>query len=196
MFMKKKRIIIVVIVVLLTILVGSRIILKTDSIRFKFSYEYINYMEYENGKKISLSIPFQNRVKYLSNKELLEFLEHGTGILYFGYNTCPWCRNIVPILIDTVLKNDIDTLYYVDVHGNLSEIQEELYEYLDPYLSINEEGEKGLAVPDVYFMKDGKVIGHHLGTVDSYRDPYLGMTEEQKQELSNIYQNLYEEMKS
>ncbi len=195
--MKKKVIIIILIVIILLLsLIGMRIIFSKDSFRFKWSYEYVNYMEYSNGKRIQVSIPLQNRVKYLSNAELLEFLENGTGILYFGYNTCPWCRNIVPILIDTILKNQIDTLYYVDVHEDLSDIQDELYEYLDSYLSTNEEGEKGLAVPDVYFIQKGKVVGHHLGTVDSYRDPYLGMTEEQKQELSNIYQNLYEEMKS
>ncbi len=191
--MKKKLIIIMVVI---GILLASGILLYTnDSIRFKISYEYINQIEYNNGKKIKVNIPWKNGIQYLNEKEIIPFFKEKTGIIYFGYNTCPWCRNIVPILIDTVQANHIDTLYYVDIHKvDLSSIKTELVSLLDEYLEENEEGEKGLAVPDVYFLKEGKIIGHHLGTVDSYHNPYLGMNSDQKQELISIYQNFIEEM--
>lgn len=170
---------------------------QNENIRFKLSYEYINYMEYSNGKKIKVSIPLDNRIKYISEEELIDLLENGTGILYLGYNTCPWCRNSVPILIDTVRKNKINTIYYVDIHKlDIGSIREELFQILDSYLEENDEGKKVLAVPDVYFLKDGNIIGEHRGTVDSYHNPYQGMTEKQKKELTNIYQNFIEEMKS
>ncbi len=191
----KKKIMMIVIIGMICILLGI-FLYSNDSIRFKLSYEYINQVEYNNGKKIKVNIPWKNGVKYLKKEEIIPFLKEKTGIVYFGYNTCPWCRNIVPILIDTIKDNHIDTLYYVDIHKtDLSSIREELFTLLDDYLETDEEGKKGLAVPDVYFIKDGKIIGHHLGTVDSYHNPYLGMNELEKQELTGIYQNFIEEMR-
>lgn len=191
----KKKIIVVVVIGVLLMLIGI-FLYENDSIRFKLSYEYINQVEYNNGKKIKVNIPWKNGIQYLSEEEIIPFLKGKTGIIYFGYNTCPWCRNIVPILIDTVQDNHIDTLYYVDIHKvDLSSIKNELISLLDEYLEENETGEKGIAVPDVYFIKEGKIIGHHLGTVDSYHNPYLGMSPDQKQELTNIYQDFIEEMK-
>jgi predicted bacteriocin transport accessory protein len=196
--MKNKKIIIALTIFFILALITGIIFYcyQNDNIRFKLSYEYVNYIEYTNGKKIKVSIPVDNKIKYLTEDEIIDFLENGTGILYFGYNTCPWCRNSVPILIDTVRKNNIDTIYYADVHKlNLSSI-EKLYEILDSYLEENSEGKKVIAVPDVYFIKEGTIIGHHLGTVDSFHNPYNGMSDSEKQELESIYQELIEEMES
>lgn len=194
MCMKKKIIFASIIVLMILVLTGF-ILYHNDSYRFKISYEYINYMEYNNGKKIKVSIPWNNPIKYISEKELIHFLKEGTGILYFGYNTCPWCRNAIPILIESTKQMEIDTIYYVDIHHiNLSSIREELYQILDSYLEENEEGKKGLAVPDVYFVKEGKIVGQHRGTVDSYHNPYQEMKREEKKELLNIYQECIKEM--
>lgn len=192
--MKKKIIIISSILLVITVICFC--FYQVDSIRFKFSYEYINMMEYNNGKKIEINIPNDNRIKYLDENNLLTYLEEKTGVFYFGYNTCPWCRNIVPVLIDTVKKNDIDKIYYIDIHKiDLSDIKEELYKYLGNNLREDENGKKVLAVPDVYFIKDGKIIGHHLGSVDSYHNPYKKMTSKQAKELTNIYETFIKEMK-
>lgn len=153
-------------------------------------------MEYDNGKKIKVSIPINNKIKYISNNELVDILNSKTGIIYFGYNTCPWCRNAIPVLIDTIRKNNIEKVYYADIHKlKLSEIKEELYLKLDSYLELNEEGIKGISVPSVYFLVNGKIVCNHTGTVDSYHNPYNEMTEDEKKELSNIYNNCIEEMK-
>lgn len=192
--MKKKIIIISVILVLLGII--SFCLYQNDSIRFKISYEYINMVEYNNGKKIKISIPYDNRIKYLNEDNIMKYLKEETGIFYFGYNTCPWCRNAIPVLIDTVKENNIKTIYYIDIHKiNISNIKKELFEYLGDNLREDEEGNKGLAVPDVYFIKEGKIIGNHIGTVDSYYNPYKEMTNAQKEELSNIYESFIKEMK-
>ena len=190
--MKRKILIIGIIVLVLS---GICLYLYSkDNIRFKFSYESLNNIEYSNGKKIKVSIPFDNRIKYLSNKELDKFLESGTGVLYFGYDSCPWCRNIVSVLIDTVKDNNIKTINYVDIHKNdISKTK--VYEKLNEYLRENDEGKKVLAVPDVYVIKDGKVLNHHIGTVDSYRNPYLGMDDDQVKELKDIYNDMIKELK-
>ena len=192
----KKKILIVVTTIILLIGIITFLLYQNDSIRFKFSYEYINMLEYNNGKKIEVEIPYDNRIEYLNEEELLTFIKEETGILYFGYNTCPWCRNIVPVLIDTVKENNIDKIYNADIHKlNISSIKKELYGLLNDYLREDDENKKVLAVPDVYFIKDGKIIGHHLSALDSYHNPYKKMTNKQKQELSNIYEEMIKEMK-
>ena len=191
----KKRIIIISLILLILGII-SFCLYQVDSIRFKVSYEYINMMEYGNGKRIKVSVPYDNRIKYLKEDEVLTYLKEKTGVFYFGYNTCPWCRNIVPVLIDTIKKNNIDTIYYIDIHKlNLSKVRTELFDFLGDNLRLDENNEKVLAVPDVYFIKDGKIVGHHLGSVDSYINPYKKMTDKQKKELVNIYTNLVREMK-
>jgi len=194
--MKKKKIIISILVIFFIVLLLGLIIYLNDTIRFKLSYEYINYYEYNNGKTIEVSIPKDNRIKYLNEEEVLDFFNDGTGILYFGYNTCPWCRNMIPVLIDSVIDNDYKTIYYADIHNlDINSISIKLFSKLDNYLSTNEEGKKGLSVPDVYFVKDGKIIGRHLGTVDSYNNPFKEMNKGQKQELKDIFNKYIKELK-
>lgn len=194
--MKKKIILITVLSLVVIILSIIAIIISTnDELKFKWSYESINFYEYNNGKSIKVSIPLENNVIYLNEKETINFLKNKTGILYFGYNTCPWCRNVAPILIETALENN-EKVYYVDSKKlDLKKIQKELFSILDEYLMSDENGNKGLSLPDVYFIKDGKIIGHHLGTVEGYNNPYNKMTNKQKKELKDIYQGLLEEMK-
>lgn len=193
----KKKILISILVIFILLIIGGIVLYFNDALRFKLSYEYINFVEYSNGKRIEISVPVDNRMKYVSEDELLDLFEDGTGVLYFGYNTCPWCRNAVPVLIDTVKKNDIDTIYYADLHKlDMDSIRSKLYEILDSYLRDDGEGKKVLAVPDVYFIKNGKIIGHHIGTVDSYKNPYDGMSKKQVKELSEIYYELIKEMES
>lgn len=194
MNMKKRKIIIGSIIFLLFLTLVGIILYQKDSFRFKISYEYINYMEYNNGKKIKVSIPWHNPIQYVSERELIDFLKEGTGILYFGYNTCPWCRNAIPVLIEASQSQGIDKIYYADIHHlNLSSIREELYQIIDSYLE-EEEGKKVLAVPDVYFVKNGQIVGEHRGTVDSYHNPYSPMNQDERKELLQIYKRYIKEI--
>lgn len=193
-----KKIIILRIVISLIIVLGLSILIvsSNDQLKFKLSYESINYYEYDNGKRIKVDIPYKNRIKYLDEKNIMKYLKEETGVFYFGYNTCPWCRNIVSILIDVVKENNVDKIYYIDTHNiSLSNVKKELFEFLGDNLEENYEGNKVLAVPDVYFIKDGVIIGHHLGSVEGYINPYQGMSDIQKQELANIYQSFIKELK-
>jgi len=192
----KKRIFIIISILILLLVIMGFFLYKNDNFRFKLSYEFINFIEYNNGKKIKIDVPYDNRIKYLNEDDILTYLKNKTGIFYFGYNTCPWCRNIVPVLIDTVKNNNINTIYYIDIHDlNLSDIKEELFSFFGDNLRENENGEKILAVPDVYFIKNGNIIGHHIGTVDSYYNPYKGMSNSEKKELTSIYEGFIKEMK-
>ena len=193
--MKKKRIVGIIIATILLLIIGIIFIVwSNDSLRFKFSYEYINYVEYDNGKKIEIKVPSNNSIKYLKSDRILDFVESGTGILYLGYNTCPWCRRMLPVLLDVTSDEDMD-IFYVDVKSrDFDKVSKSFYELMDDYLSIKDDDTKGLAVPVVYFIKDGKVTNYHVGTIDSYKNAFIEMTDNQIVELYDIYNNMIKGM--
>jgi len=188
----KKKLLYVLLVLLFISICFSIYVYFHDSTRFYLSYTIYNYFPYENGKYIKVDIPVNNKVQYLRDEEIFSFFESGTGVIYFGYPECPWCRNIVGPLTRASLDTET-LLYYVDVHKLTN--RDKLFKILDEYLKEDDEGNKKLYVPDVYFVKDGKILSHHLGSVDSYKNPYLGMNEEQEKELISIYKNEMNKLK-
>lgn len=160
-----------------------------DSLRFKNEYEALN-------GSIPMTISENNPIKYLDFTETEQILTTGTGVIYFGFPSCPWCRNIIPVLFNTADKNNWDTIYYVNPRELKSNEKNynKLLEILSNYLRESD-GKKVLYVPDVYFVKNGTIVGHHLSTVESQVDPTVSLTDEQVQELSNIYQSLFDKIK-
>lgn len=236
---EKERILRIVIMVafVLVALAGISFLLKdkkeiingkeTDAIKFKKEYEAYNNKEREDdvGNYFQeLNIPEDNPIKYSTIPEVLEILEKGNGILYFGYPTCPWCRNAVPVLLDAVKESSIKTIYYLNVNdfknmydvqdGEVVKTKEEKEGYydllkaldsiLDPYTlsdkdgNIYEVGEKRIYVPLIVFIKDGKIIGNHLGTVtlEGTQTKYDALTDEQYKELFKIYEDYISEIES
>lgn len=181
----KKKFFLSFIIIVLFLLFGFIYIYSKDNLKFKFEYELYNNISYDNGKKIKAKIPFDNNVTYVKEKDLESVLTSGNRVIYFGYTTCPWCRNIVSPLVEVINDNNLDKLYYVDVH---SVNAKSVYNILDEYLEFDNDGNKRLYVPDVYFIKDGEIVYHHLGSVDSYKDAFKGMNNKQLKELKSIYQ--------
>ena len=181
----KKKFFLSFIIIVLFLLFGFIYIYSNDNLKFKFEYELYNNISYDNGKKIKANIPFDNNVTYVKEKDLESVLTSGDRVIYFGYTTCPWCRNIVSPLVEVINDNNLDKLYYVDVH---SVNAKSVYDILDEYLEFDNDGNKRLYVPDVYFIKDGRIVYHHLGSLDSYKDAFKGMNNKQLNELKSIYQ--------
>ena len=74
------------------------------------------------------------------------------------------------------------------------EIEEQLYSYLDAFLEEDDEGEKRMYVPYVFVIRDGKVISAHEGTVESHDAHERQMTDSEKIELTNTYQDMFAEI--
>ena len=180
----------------------------TEAIKFKSEYEALNNEKNDNdeNKYLPISIDKNNPVKYLSDKDLNDFLKEGTGIIYFGFPECPWCRNLVPTLLDALKEKDINDVYYMNVKDLRDEkklsngkivtknegtdsyktILDKLGSYLPAYEGLNDETVKRLYVPAVFFIRNGEVIATHFNTVDSQTNPMIPLTETQYDELKNI----------
>lgn len=179
-----------VLLILCIILLTACNDVHTDGAKFEKEYESLN------DKGIVVDIDTNANIKYLKLNEVLDFFKNKTGVIYFGFPNCPWCRNIIPSLLD-VSKEQGHTLYYFnprDVRGTNNKEFKELMIILDEHLTANEEGVKTLYVPDVYFVKDGKIVGNHLGSVSNQTNPYEPLTNEQLSELKQIYKDLFDKL--
>lgn len=179
-----------------------------DGLKFKEEYEALNGQKNSNDKEyLSMSIDANNPIVYVSNDELMDVLDD-SGIVYFGYPECPWCRNAVPVLLEAAKALQVEKIYYYNAQpyrdtltlnedGKIKEekakdpeyqkIYDKLYDSLSVYDGLNDETIKRLYFPTVFFIKDGEVIGMHESTVDLQTDPYTPMSEEAHQELYDIY---------
>ena len=183
----------------------------------KFYDEYISYngKEASNGKTYpKVTIAKNNLYYYASEDEIKELLDNGTGVLYLGFPTCPWCRNIVSVLNEAGIDYGIAKINYYNIKDIRSTITvndnneletkkgtdfyyqllEKLDNYLEDYTITDKKdktiktGEKRLYAPTVIFVKNGEVVEFIEGTVDSQKDPYVALNENQRNELISKYQ--------
>ncbi len=90
---------------------GLFYVATADEKKFKNDYEKLNSTEQNREIKVSLD----NNVKYISMNDANKILDSESGVIYFGFAGSPWSRNAVPVLIEAVQKNKLETLYYVDI---------------------------------------------------------------------------------
>ncbi len=87
-----------------------------DEKAFKEEYESLNGTTRSNGQtNKDISIIKDNNIKYLTVSEAATMLDSGSGIIYFGFAACPWCRNAVPVLLNAMSSSELDTIYYVNI---------------------------------------------------------------------------------
>lgn len=165
-----------------------------DTRKFKEEYEEVN----SNDGAVKITISNNAPVKYLSYSDLENKINNKESfVVYFGFPTCPWCRNIINVLFDTANDNNAN-IYYInnrELKSNSSEDYNKIYELVYDYLDTDNTGTKVLYVPDVYFFKEGNIVGHHLGSVESQTNPKVLLNSTQKKELKGIYQDLFNKIK-
>jgi thiol-disulfide isomerase/thioredoxin len=189
----------------------------SDAYKFRTEYAELNNQTNESNGKTYPTVELNNNnpFVYASVDDIKNLFDNGTGVIYFGFPTCPWCRNLVPVLNEAVNNTSIEKVYYYNIKSIRSSISfddnnklvnekgDDFYYYLldklDSYLTeytIKDKNnkdydtkEKRLYAPTVVFVKEGKIIDVHEGTVDSQEDPYVVLDDKQKDELMSIFQD-------
>ena len=181
-----------------------------DEKEFKKEYEKFNHKKTKDGKEyLTLNIPKKNNIQYKSAKEIISALQKDTAVIFFGFPECPWCRNLVPILLESIEENDYPNFYYynalairdqkhLDEDGNIvvdkestaeyKKIVELLGDFLGEYEGLNDPSIKRLYFPTVVFVSDGEIKGVHIGTLDEHKDPYKKLTAKQKKKIKKLFQ--------
>lgn len=204
---KNKKIILFIAVMIIGIC--SFFILKpeTMAVRFKKEYESLNGKKTESNKKyLNVTIKNSNKIVYASYSRIFEIL-NTTGVIYFGFPECPWCRNAVPLLLEAANETGIEKIYYMnnkedrdikslkdgkiitekDGTNNYNKLLKKFGENASVYENLNDSNIKRLYFPTVVVVKNGKIVDYITGTVDSQTDPYKPLNSKQKKELKNKY---------
>ena len=181
---------------------------ETGKTAFQFDYEY--YYTEENIKeswkswfdldtfKIALE---KRRFIKISIEEALEKIDSKEEfILYFGFDPnlykCPNCVCSIPYAADVLEELDL-YCYYVDIYVARQQNTEEYQRFynaivneFDDYVTLS--GDEVLRASTVVYYKDGKPFNFHLATLkDSENNNIHNLSEEQKEELKNIYRDLF-----
>lgn len=84
-----------------------------DELKLKSDYESLNETIASNGKNYPLvSIPEFSGVKIIDESEAVNVIKNKTGVIFFGFESCPWCRNALPVLINALQNNGIQEFFY------------------------------------------------------------------------------------
>ena len=146
---KKIRYIVFGVLLILLLLISVYFIfIKKENDNIQFSKEYN-------------SVTKENIFVYKTKEEILNILEHGTGIVYFGYPECPWCMAYVPLLNEIAMNEGIEKIYYYNIkedRKNNTEFYQKVVNILNDYLDYDQEGKKRIFVPNVTFVKNGEII--------------------------------------
>lgn len=221
--MKKRFIIVLSIILIIIVMILVLLLIKNDNNEIKYTSDEINFKdEYENlnGYELTqdyvlknINIDIDNNVKYVSDNEILDLFKNGTNVIYFGWADCNWCRSVVPVLIDVIKEENIETLYYYDLkslrnsyENNIDEEKVKLYEDIIKIIGTDIEsvfdenstrnGDKKILAPTVIFIKDGKYLGLHVKSVDSHVNSTDDLNQEQISELKGIYKSFINQINS
>ena len=95
----------------------------SDALKFKNEYEELNGKVNDNNDTYpTVTISENNTIKYVTDTEAVELLKEGTGVIYFGFAKCPWCRSMITTLTN-VAKENKTTIYYLDILNIRSQIE-------------------------------------------------------------------------
>lgn len=186
---------------------------QTDGINFKEECEKLNGKKNEQGKKYrEITIDSKNKIVYKTTEEVLDLIDKKKSfVLYFGFDTCPWCRSVVPTLA-SISKELNQEVYYIDVKDirdtfeldddnkpklvkkgskDYSKLLEKLEPVLEDYTltdSDNNEikvGEKRIYAPSIVSVIDGKAKELTTGISDKQTDGYMKLTKEMEKDTYN-----------
>lgn len=194
-----KKIVIVLLLCFCTLLFGCNEKKQKEEFILEYSYYYdqnnidsdwdwFNVEEFKNALEL-------NRVIALDFKELKKKIESKESfVIYYGFNPtlyqCPYCAECLPIAINAFDELDID-IYYLDIYAmRANNTDEYLYIYNQLLASDSSFGEKILA-PTYVSYKEGNPYKYQIATFKNEDGRFIsGITDEQKQQLKNIYQEL------
>jgi len=157
-----------------------------------------------DAKKFALEyheVTEDNVFVYRNVDQIINIMEHGTGVVYLGYPECPWCQAYVKYLNEVAKDVGMDQIYYCntkEVKENDMEKYRKLISLLDGYLQYNNEGEQWIYVPNVSFHINGKILGNdYESSKDTHglKDPKEYWNEENIQALKDRLEPWMEEVR-
>ncbi|MBQ7891250.1 MAG: thioredoxin family protein [Erysipelotrichaceae bacterium] len=208
-----KKILLCLMLVLLVGCTGT-----TDAQKFKKEYEALNGQSNDAGVlHKTIEISENNPMIYATDEEVITMLESGTGIIYFGFPDCPWCRAALPVLLEAAEEELMTKIYYLnnkeqrdtrealetggsvvtkDGTSEYYRIVNALGEHASVYEGMGDDSIKRLYYPTVVFVHEGEIVGVQVSLASEEGvDPRKDLTSEQWNDLKTIYKEYMRKVK-
>ena len=191
-----------VIPLLLTLLLmpGCQTVAEGDAARFQAEYEILNGQSNLDGSAVyaTLDIGADNPFVYMDEASLRAYFADGTGVLYLGFPECPWCRSLVPVMLEAARAAGVDEIFYYNAldDRDVLELAEDgtlivheegtalyrylvdtLYDHLGPYSGLEDDSIRRIYFPTTVFVTRGEITAVHIGTVESQTNGYVPLDE-------------------
>lgn len=107
-----------------------------------------------------------------------KIIDREPGVYYVGFDTCPWCQYLVPVLNDALVSHE-KTAFYIDTRPAgasdtvLASISSKYLSVLNTMEGENSEG----FVPFLVVISDDGTYTTHVGTAPSHDARVNPMTE-------------------
>lgn len=162
----------------------KKIISKIFFLLFSISFVYYiaNTKTESNSIRIENSInftkePFGRTMKMISSKK--------PGIYYFGYQNCPWCVELQPILDEVLEQNKIKANYTNIKDKNFKDnYKNQLNKLYAKHVGGN------LEVPFLVIIDPERNISTHVGTLPNHNAIQNKLTHNEKNKLKSILNKL------
>ncbi len=112
-------------------------------------------------------VPADNLFNYRSADEIINILEHGTGIVFLGFPECQWCQAYAPMLNQAAKDNGLEKIYYYNIledRQNNTATYQKLVKLLSGQLQFDDEGRERIYVPHVAFVRGGQIVASDYET--------------------------------
>lgn len=143
-------IIVILVAIIIFLLVGNKNeeqTVKSDAEKFSEEYTLVDK---------------DNKFRYANIDEVIDTLEDGTGVVYFGFPECKWCQQYTVYLNELAKDRNIPEIMYYNIREDRQDNTKNyqtIVNILKDYLPEDEEGNSRVYVPAVIFMSNGKILG-------------------------------------
>ena len=139
------------------------------------------------------SVSNNNPFKYTNISKVLDIFEDGTGIIFFADSDCEWCTSTAKIFTEALNYKNVSKAYYYNpknIRDKNTKSYKKLVNILEEYLEKDDEDKPYMYLPDIYFVKNGKIIGHNNDTATMGGTVDEALTKKTRKELKNKYLEL------
>lgn len=152
--------------------------------------KYNSLIETDTFNEISL----KDSINIIENKE--------TAILFYGFKTCPWCQDIIPILKEEADNSSVK-INYINIRpdGDTSDFDlrkedNEDYIKLQDFLKDTFiDDSKKVYVPLVITIKNGEILDYNYSTVEGHDAKERELNDEEVIKLKKLLNQMFENYK-
>ena len=198
----------------------KEVVKNEDALKFKKEYESLNGKNNGEHDYRSITIDEDNPFVYQTAEDIVDKMDkEETFVVYFGFDSCPWCRSVLPTLVKVAKDLNVSKIYYVSIKdirdtkeikdGNIettkegsegySKLIDKMSNVLADYTITDSDNnevsadEKRIYAPNVVFVEKGEAKKLTEGISEDQNDGYMELTDDM---INDTYKQFEDVLKS